>query len=437
MHSMIRTLRLSLASKSTEIRNALDQYMPWVRSCLADDPAAIVQLRFDHSLASIAAHYLLGSGCQTGIPQRAEENLEKRLERIEFPSGITPAVALRQISLPRVSRRWSAEWLDCPVALYFSGMTGPVIAANIPCVDAASHSSEWREVTLAKRHDIPALLMLMEEAFAVNRSMKIMGEGNVNIQPLGWDDLVLEDSVVRLVKEDFLLFLQRERWFKEHRIPFRRGYLFHGPPGNGKSSVIRAMLSTPGISGFTLNPFRPFSDDDMLTAMFSEAAQMTPAIIVLEDLDRCYPVDKEREPESRISLQQLLNQLDGVGSQDGIIVVATANNPSILDAAILRRPGRFDRVVGFQNPSAALRQKYLHQMYTPLVDEDLTECVRMTADFSFAQLREAYILAGQIALEGDGQISSARLAQAVRTLAETMMLADRKWNTQVGFREAM
>jgi hypothetical protein len=116
-----------------------------------------------------------------------------------------------------------------------------------------------------------------------------------------------------LVKDDFCLFLQRE-----------------------------------DFSGFTLNPFRYCADDYMLTAMFREAAQSTPAVVVFEDLDRCYPVDKEQEPVSRISLQQLLNHLDGIGNQDGIIVVATANNPSILDAAILRRPGRFDRVVGLR-----------------------------------------------------------------------------------------
>jgi len=201
--------------------------------------------------------------------------------------------------------------------------------------------------------------------------------------------------------------------------------------------VIRAMLSTAGISGFTLNPFRVFTDDDMMAAMFAEAAQSTPAIIVLEDLDRCFPVNKESESGCRISLQQLLNHLDGVGNQDGIIVVATANNPCILDSAILRRPGRFDRVIGFQNPSAELRERYLCQMNAALRSEELSECVRTTAGFSFAQLRENYILAGQIALEEDGQIDAARLKQAARMLAETMLSADRKWNSPVGFREAV
>jgi SpoVK/Ycf46/Vps4 family AAA+-type ATPase len=397
----------------------------------------MIQLRFDHPLAPLAALRLFGSDCRTAIPREALKTLDKRLERMEFPPGIVPASVLRLVSLPGATREWSAEWLDCPVALHFTGLSGPVIAVNIPYVDSLNHGSEWREVTLAKCDDSPALLALMEEAFGMDRLMKIMGEGSVDVQPLAWDDLVLDDSVGRLVKDDFSLFLQREDWYKQHRMPFRRGYLFYGPPGNGKSSVIRAMLSTPGVSGFTLNPFRYCADDDMLTAMFREAAQSTPAVIVFEDLDRCYPADKEQEPVSRISLQQLLNHLDGIGNQDGIIVVATANNPSILDAAILRRPGRFDRVVGFQNPSADLRRRYLQQMCPPLAEDDLTECVRMTTAFSFAQLRETYIIAGQISLEVDGQVTAARLIEAARTLAETMMSADRKWNSPVGFRESV
>lgn len=96
------------------------------------------------------------------------------------------------------------------------------------------------------------------------------------------------------------------------------------------------MLSSPDISGFTINPFHPLFDEDLLAGMFAEAAQYAPAIVILEDLDRCYPLEKERDRGCTMPLQQLLNHLDGVGSQDGIIVVATANNPAILDPAILR-----------------------------------------------------------------------------------------------------
>lgn len=433
------SLRLSLSGKSSEIRAAIDANLPWLRTCFGDELGDLVQLRFEHSLAALAAHHLLGDRCRTTLPPQSLEILERLLERIEFPPGAIPAVSLRQISLAGSARQWSADWLDSPAALHFAGMSGPVVALNVSLVDGAAKNSELREVALLRKADVPALLRIMERAFTGegaftgSRKMTVIAGEDVYIQPLQWEDLVLDDTVVRLIKDDFLLFLKREAWYKQHRLPFRRGYLLHGPPGNGKSSVIRAMLSEPGISGFTLDPFFAALDDSFLAKMFAQAAQATPAIVVLEDLDRFYPLS-EKEPEAQISMQQLLNHLDGVGSQNGIVVVATANKPAILDPAILRRPGRFDRVVGFQNPSTELRERYLRQMHPALEAEDLTECARITDGLSFAQLREVYILAGQLALEEDGPIDAARLTRAAYTLSETMTEADHKWKAQAGFR---
>lgn len=430
---MIHNLRFSFMSKSTQIRSSLEPYLPWIRSLTGMDGSELAQLRFDHSLTALAAGSLFGEQYRTEIHKNARIALESKLQRVEFPPDSMPAASLRLNSLPGSSPGWSARWLDCPVALYFPGFDGPVIAVNVPFVDGSSRGSDWREVVIAKRVDIPSLLGLMKDEFPGKYTMKIIGEKGVNIQPQSWDDLVLDPSIIQLVKDDYRLFLQREEWYKQHRLPFRRGYLLHGPPGNGKSSVIRAMLSTPGISGFTMNPFRPFADDDMLSTLFNEAAQCTPAVIVLEDLDRWFPTEQDGDSKPQISLQQLLNSLDGVGNQDGIIVVATANRPSILDPAILRRPGRFDRVVGFKEPSRELRKRYLCQMNPEFDGDDLDGYLAVTEGFSFAQLRETYILAGQEAMEEGGPISRVHLTRAARILLETMAQADRRWNAQVGF----
>jgi transitional endoplasmic reticulum ATPase len=99
-----------------------------------------------------------------------------------------------------------------------------------------------------------------------------------------------------------------------------------------------------------------------LAHMFENAALHAPSLVILEDLDRCFPTEGKRTQERMISFQTLLNCLDGVGSQDGVIVVATANDPTCLDAAILKRPGRFDRVVQFRNPEADLRREYYRRL---------------------------------------------------------------------------
>src|SRR5437868_13964807 len=98
-----------------------------------------------------------------------------------------------------------------------------------------------------------------------------------------------------------------------------------------------------------------------------------------------------------LCFQTLLNCLDGVATQDGVIVVATANDPTCLDPAILKRPGRFDRVVQFRNPDAELRRVYYRKLSSILAGDEFEVAIEKTNGFSFAQLRETYILGAQSA----------------------------------------
>lgn len=221
---MVHTVRFSLASKSAEIRHALDRWQPWLHKCFRSDVGEIVQLRFDRSLAALSAGRLLGNRCRSAQPSAAMSALEGRLEREEYPPGISPAMSLRH-----TTGKWSAEWLDCPVALYFTGFRGPVIAMNVPYVDNLSQGSQWREIAMIEKADLPDLLKLLEEAFSSGSLVRVMGGGSVAVQPVQWRSLILDDSIERLVRDDFRLFFRRESWFKEHNLPFRRGYLLYGP----------------------------------------------------------------------------------------------------------------------------------------------------------------------------------------------------------------
>ena len=231
---------------------------------------------------------------------------------------------------------------------------------------------------------------------------------------------MLSDSVARLIRKDFETFLARESWFRAQRLPFRRGYLFHGPPGNGKTSVIRAMLNGGKLDGHSIALFSEKTDDHYLERMFQIAAAHAPSLIVLEDIDRAFPQVPSQLAPTKVSLSHLLNCLDGLGTQEGVVVVATANDPTTLDPAILQRPGRFDRVVEFPAPDAGLRAIYFRKFVSNLSDAELQDCVDDSAGLSFAQLREAYILAGQRAFERDGEASGRELKGALCALARGM-----------------
>jgi SpoVK/Ycf46/Vps4 family AAA+-type ATPase len=179
------------------------------------------------------------------------------------------------------------------------------------------------------------------------------------------------------------------------------------------------MMSSRGLSAYTMRLFDRRRDDDDLDALFEKALRHRPALVLLEDLDRAFP--KTGETRSNISLQQLLNSLDGVATGEGLIVVATANEPTILDPAILRRPGRFDRVVHFPNPASDLRREYFSRIDPNLSSGTLKELSTKSGGLSFAQLREAYIMAGQRAFERMGQIGREDLLSAIASLRESTL----------------
>jgi SpoVK/Ycf46/Vps4 family AAA+-type ATPase len=281
--------------------------------------------------------------------------------------------------------------------------------------------SKQRQWIVAKQSTLAATLSFFHAAMTRGRKRVRVFGGEDYFLPAAsehaysWNDVLLDEARQSLVRQDFEHFLERREWFAARRVPWRRGYLFHGPPGNGKTSAVRAMASHPGLSVFSINFAKKEVDDFVVSEMFEAAADYAPGLIVLEDFDRVFvPASDGHKPEC--SFSHILNCLDGLSSQDGTLVVATANQPEKLDDAILRRPGRFDRVVQFPLPDAPLRLRYLSRLCERA--GDLTPIVRKTERFSFAQLREVWILACQNACVRDGDVTlpdlEAALAQVKR-----------------------
>ncbi len=287
-------------------------------------------------------------------------------------------------------------------------------------------AADWSELftyLIVKKADEIALVEHMGAVYDNHRkapSFHTIGargsSHDIDLEPYSWDRVILDPSVVKLLKNDFESFFQREEWFKAKKLPFRRGYLLHGDPGNGKTSAIKAMMWAKRMDAYTLSFFDKSVGLNELNTVFESAAERAPSMVVLEDIDRAFPKSGSK---CAISLQELLNAIDGIGTKEGIITIATANNPSDLDPAILKRPGRFDRTIKFENPNKDLREKYyVSKDPTMPQDEAFKEAIVQSAGYSFAQLQESYILAGQHAYdEGTDDINGEQLLRAVKALA--------------------
>lgn len=160
------------------------------------------------------------------------------------------------------------------------------------------------------------------------------------------DSVVLDVGVGERILSDIKDFLSASKWYGDRGIPYRRGYLLHGPPGCGKSSYITALAGELSYGICVLNMSERGLTDDRINHLLAVAPQNT--IILLEDIDAAFVSRTESkqvaaayEGLSRVTLSGLLNCLDGVASTEARIVFMTTNYLDRLDPALVR-PGRVD-----------------------------------------------------------------------------------------------
>lgn len=161
--------------------------------------------------------------------------------------------------------------------------------------------------------------------------------------------------------EDLLANLQgffcaRER-YAELGIPWRRGYLLHGPPGTGKTSLVIALASELRLNVCTLSLASPIVSDEKIHTLLAGLPQRS--LLLIEDVDAFFREREAAHAQVRLSFSGFLNALDGVAAQEGMVLFMTTNHPEQLDPALVRA-GRIDEHVelGLCNASQ-LRRLYL------------------------------------------------------------------------------
>ncbi len=210
--------------------------------------------------------------------------------------------------------------------------------------------------------------------------------------------------------EEVVEFLKDPAKFSRLGAKIPHGVLLVGPPGTGKTLLAKAVAGEAGV------PFFSISGSDFVEMyvgvgasrvrdLFGNAREAPASIIFIDEIDA---VGRHRgaglgggHDEREQTLNQLLVEMDGFGSHEGIIVIAATNRPDILDPALLR-PGRFDRQITVNYPDIKGREEILkvHAKNKPLEESvSFAEIAKMTAGFTGADLanllNEASLLAAR------------------------------------------
>ena len=161
-----------------------------------------------------------------------------------------------------------------------------------------------------------------------------------------FDSVVLEKGLAEKIRDDVKEFLHARAWYLDRGIPYRRGYLLHGPPGTGKTSFVQALAGHLDFNIAMLSLSQRGLTDDLLNQLLLDVPARS--IVLLEDADAAFTNRKQRDVDgytgANVTYSGLLNALDGVASAEERIIFMTTNHIDRLDDALIR-PGRVDMAV--------------------------------------------------------------------------------------------
>jgi len=233
-----------------------------------------------------------------------------------------------------------------------------------------------------------------------------MREVLVEIPRVKWDEVGGLENVKSALKEAVEWPLDNPEAFKRLGITPPKGILMYGPPGCGKTHIVKALANETGTNFISVKGPEMFSkwvgeSERRLRDIFRKARQVAPAIIFFDEIDSMAP-RRGGGQGSRVSEQlvsQLLTEMSGVESLEGVVVVAATNRPDMIDPALMR-PGRFDKLIYVPAPDYKTRKEILviHTVGMPMKKVDLEDIVKKTEGYSGADLEALVKEAGLAAL---------------------------------------
>ncbi|MBA4418703.1 MAG: hypothetical protein C0392_12465 [Syntrophus sp. (in: bacteria)] len=331
---------------------------------------------------------------------RAEDSpfLEPFMEAENIPFTGMGVNLISQSLLPAMSFV-ETKWGRMPVGMY---LVYPESADEIIIY-------LYQDIGEAQYRDSPRCIIgyrnekTMEEFFSQCRGFAVSNQRECNTikvfrgkdierPELSWDDLILPFALKTDIKWHVETFMAGESAYKRLGVPYKRGFLFIGPPGNGKTMLLKVISSNFPEWKFIYFNASIRTDNEDVDEVFALARDLAPSILCVEDLDTLFNSD--------VTISHFLNKLDGFETMNGNLILATTNHPEKIDEALTNRPSRFDRVWIIDNPDKNARRLFIERHFPYLESDNFTGTLAAnTEGFSMTYMKELYVSASLLAIE--------------------------------------
>lgn len=216
------------------------------------------------------------------------------------------------------------------------------------------------------------------------------------VQETSWEDVIVSPAVKSRLNQDVHGFFGNRELYRRSKVPWKRGIIFHGVPGVGKTLFIKTLIKSlaersPPVPTLYVKSLDACAGPKWsIQQIFNKARRAAPCMLVLEDLDSLVTSNTR---------SYFLNEVDGLSSNDGILMIGSTNHLDQLDPSVTKRPSRFDRKYHFALPTEDERLAYCRFWRQKFVDSDEVDfpdemcrvVAQLTDRFTFAYLKELFI----------------------------------------------
>ncbi len=235
------------------------------------------------------------------------------------------------------------------------------------------------------------------------------------------EQVILPGKTLELLDRNVINFVRRRQQLSRLGMATKKGLLFYGPPGSGKTHTVNYLATNlPGHTTLLITGEQVGNLGEYMTL----ARLYQPSMVVVEDVDLiARHRETMRSSAEEILLNKLLNEMDGIDSDAEIVFVLTTNRASVLEEALASRPGRIDQAIEFPLPTAEGRAKLvkLYSYGVQVPDEVSQSIVKRTDAVSASFIKELMRRCIQFALDRDETAEQIELADVDAALEELLV----------------